>query len=196
MLLPACPPGAVRSRTMVRSPSDAPYTAAASPAGPAPTTTRSYTAASIGRRTPMASASWRFEGLRRRSRRPQATTGVSFSLRPNCWRSWLTCGSASRSSQVNGARFLARKSRIRKVSCEYREPITRSPVKLPDSRISCLRARYACRTRSLSSGQRLSSSCSALLATASTSQSVRATAVTSDGLPVRFGTSPVKLPVR
>ena len=37
---------------------------------------------------------------------------------PNCLSSWFTCGSASRSSQVNGTRFLARKSRMRKVSCE------------------------------------------------------------------------------
>jgi hypothetical protein len=34
MLLPGCPPGAEVSSTTVRSPSDAPYTAAASPAGP------------------------------------------------------------------------------------------------------------------------------------------------------------------
>ena len=34
--LPACPPGASRSTTSVRSPSEAPYTAAASPAGPLP----------------------------------------------------------------------------------------------------------------------------------------------------------------
>ena len=40
----ACPPvrpGACRSSSSVRSPSDAPYTAAARPAGPAPTITRS-----------------------------------------------------------------------------------------------------------------------------------------------------------
>jgi hypothetical protein len=40
-LIPAWPPGACFSTTIVRSPSEAPYTAAASPAGPAPTTTRS-----------------------------------------------------------------------------------------------------------------------------------------------------------
>ena len=42
--VPAWPPGASRSTTMVRSPSDAPYTAAARPAGPAPTITVSYSA--------------------------------------------------------------------------------------------------------------------------------------------------------
>ncbi len=35
--VPACPPGASRSMSTVHRPSDAPYTAAASPAGPAPT---------------------------------------------------------------------------------------------------------------------------------------------------------------
>ena len=43
--MPAWPPGASRSTTIVRSPSEAPYTAAASPAGPAPTMTVSYSAA-------------------------------------------------------------------------------------------------------------------------------------------------------
>src|SRR6266487_5660667 len=80
MLLPACPPGAVLSSTSVRSPSDAPYTAAASPAGPAPTTIRSYSVCSTGRRMPILSASSRFDGLRRSSMLLQATTGVSASL--------------------------------------------------------------------------------------------------------------------
>ncbi|CPU66397.1 Uncharacterised protein [Mycobacteroides abscessus] len=40
-LWPAWPPVAVRSTSTVRSPSDAPYSAALSPAGPPPTTTRS-----------------------------------------------------------------------------------------------------------------------------------------------------------
>ncbi len=49
--MPAWPPGASRSITIVRRPSDAPYTAAASPAGPAPTMTVSYSAAtgSVGK---------------------------------------------------------------------------------------------------------------------------------------------------
>ena len=38
---PAWPPGASRSTITVRSPSEAPYTAAARPAGPPPTMTRS-----------------------------------------------------------------------------------------------------------------------------------------------------------
>ena len=40
-LAPACPPVATASSDSVLSPSEAPYTAAASPAGPHPTTTRS-----------------------------------------------------------------------------------------------------------------------------------------------------------
>ena len=42
-LEPAWPPGTFDSSTSTSSPSDAPYTAAASPAGPAPTMTRSLT---------------------------------------------------------------------------------------------------------------------------------------------------------
>src|SRR6266550_2317196 len=41
LLAAACPPGPTASSTTVVSPSEAPYTAAASPAGPAPTTVRS-----------------------------------------------------------------------------------------------------------------------------------------------------------
>ena len=41
MLRPAWPPGPERSSTTVFSPSEAAYTAAARPAGPAPMTTRS-----------------------------------------------------------------------------------------------------------------------------------------------------------
>ena len=48
-LEPAWPPGTFDSSTRTSSPSDAPYTAAASPAGPAPTTTRSLTRVSIDR---------------------------------------------------------------------------------------------------------------------------------------------------
>ncbi len=40
-LCPAWPPVADRSTSTVRSPSEAPYTAAPSPAGPPPITTRS-----------------------------------------------------------------------------------------------------------------------------------------------------------
>ena len=43
--VPAWPPGASRSTTIVRSPSDAPYTAAARPAGPPPMITVSYSVA-------------------------------------------------------------------------------------------------------------------------------------------------------
>ncbi len=56
--MPACPPGAWPSITSVSSPSDAAYTAAASPAGPAPTTTTSKTCSgSIVSEKPSASAS-------------------------------------------------------------------------------------------------------------------------------------------
>ena len=41
-VVPAWPPGATASMTAVRRPSEAAYTAAARPAGPAPTMARSY----------------------------------------------------------------------------------------------------------------------------------------------------------
>ena len=49
--VPAWPPGASRSTTIVLRPSDAPYTAAAIPAGPPPTITVSYSrrSASVAR---------------------------------------------------------------------------------------------------------------------------------------------------
>ena len=56
---PAWPPGASRSITIVRRPSDAPYTAAASPAGPAPTITVSYSAATGSVARPSSSATRR-----------------------------------------------------------------------------------------------------------------------------------------
>ena len=64
-------------------------------------------------------------------------------------------GSASGSSQVNGIRFLARKSRSRKVSCEWREPITLGPIAGFDSRRCCRRARNARMKTSPRSGCRL-----------------------------------------
>ena len=52
-------PGASRSTTIVRRPSDAPYTAAARPAGPAPTITVSYSAAAGSVPRPSSSATRR-----------------------------------------------------------------------------------------------------------------------------------------
>ena len=61
--VPAWPPGASRSTTMVRSPSDAPYTAAARPAGPAPTITVSYSASAGSVLSPSSSATRLIRGL-------------------------------------------------------------------------------------------------------------------------------------
>src|SRR3989442_1277665 len=71
-----------------------------------------------GRRMPIRSASSRFDGLRRSSMLLQATTGVSASLTPKPLSRRSTFGSVSTSVQVNSTRFLARKSRTRKVSGE------------------------------------------------------------------------------
>ena len=61
--VPAWPPGASRSMTIVRRPSEAPYTAAARPDGPAPTTTVSYSAAAASVPSPRSSATRRSWGL-------------------------------------------------------------------------------------------------------------------------------------
>ena len=82
----------------------------------------------------------------------QATTGVSASVTPNCLRSRSTCGSVSTSTHVKSTRFLARKSRTRKVSGEYRDPMTRRPVKSGDWRKSCRLAMNAWRMMSLKIG--------------------------------------------
>ena len=50
-------------------------------------------------------ASSRFDGFRKTSLVAQATTGVSFSVTPRWRRKSITCGSVSRSSQVNTERF-------------------------------------------------------------------------------------------
>src|SRR5918999_486771 len=47
-VVPAWPPGTTASMATARSPSEAAYTAAASPAGPAPTIVRSYSARAGG----------------------------------------------------------------------------------------------------------------------------------------------------
>ena len=63
-LEPACPPGAARSMTSTSRPSDAAYTAAASPAGPAPTMTMSRTCdSSIFELKPSACATSRVDGF-------------------------------------------------------------------------------------------------------------------------------------
>ena len=64
VLVPACPPGAQASATNVRSPSEPPYTAAASPAGPAPSTTRSKRCPSTSARSPSERATCAADGLR------------------------------------------------------------------------------------------------------------------------------------
>ena len=75
-VLPACPPGPTASMTIVSSPSEAAYTAAARPAGPAPTTTTSYTRrGSISSVMPSASANALFCGFCSAVRPSMMTTG-------------------------------------------------------------------------------------------------------------------------
>src|SRR5258705_320841 len=76
-LVPACPPGAFPSIITTFRPSDAAYTAAPRPAGPAPTMQRAQTAgrAVLGFNPGQAAASWT-AGLRSTWGPRQSTTGV------------------------------------------------------------------------------------------------------------------------
>ena len=75
-LAPACPPKARSSITSTESPSDAAYTAAASPAGPAPAMTTSYTVSSVPASSmPMQRASSLSVGLRSTSPSGQIASG-------------------------------------------------------------------------------------------------------------------------
>ena len=116
---------------MVRRPSDAPYTAADIPPGPDPTTSRSQRAAeALGAGSPAAAASSALPGLR--SIRPcRITIGVSCGATPNRASSASAPGSLSRSSHRYGSRLRAAKSRTRRASGEYREPMIRSPAPSP-----------------------------------------------------------------
>jgi len=95
---------------------------------------------------------------------------------------------------VYGTPFLDRKSRTRKVSWEYRDPITRRPVNVPGSRRRWRRAMKALRMRSPRSGCWFSSSFRASGDTSYTSQSPREMALTGAGLPHSCDTSPVNSP--
>ena len=115
-------------------PSDAPYTAAASPAGPAPTTTRSQTAVRrSGAGRPISAGQL---GVARVAQhlvaarsRPASPPGAMPSSRSSASAS----ASSSRSIQRCGSRLRAANSRSRRVSGEYREPMIRMPAPSPIS---------------------------------------------------------------
>ena len=117
MLRPAWPPGAVRSSTTVLQPLRGAVDRRGQPRRPGPDHDQV-----VDRLLQRPAQAERLRQLAVRGvaqeqlvgpRRPPACPA---SVTPNCLSSCLTCGSASRSSQVNGTRFLARKSRTRKVS--------------------------------------------------------------------------------
>ena len=119
------------STPRVRSPSDAPYTAAASPAGPPPTMTRSkQRSGRFPTVKPRYSASAPGVG-RRRTVPEMITTGSSAGVTPTSRRSRSTASSLSGSSHSCGMRLRARNSRTGNSSGEYREPTTRMAVVAP-----------------------------------------------------------------
>ena len=83
-LVPACPPGALDSIITTFRPSDAAYTAAPSPAGPAPIITTSLIAvrSMVGFRPRQSATCW-VVGLRRTMLPRQITTGMSAALTRN-----------------------------------------------------------------------------------------------------------------
>ena len=140
------PAGAIRSSSNVDSPH---RHAAASLPGPA-RRSRGRTPSARALAQPDRLREPRLVGLRSSIRCAHATTGVSASPTPECAQQ----PPHLRSSEVEPREqhpVLAR-SRTWNVSREYREPITRRPTKLPDSRISCRRAMNAGTRRPISRG--------------------------------------------
>ncbi len=150
-LLPAWPPTASASRPRVVSPSDAPYTAAASPAGPPPTTTRSkQRPGRLATVMPRYSASTPTVG-RRKTEPVAMTTGSSEGPTANSRSSASTSASLSGSSQACGMRLRKTNSRSRPVSGENLDPMTRMDVLAPDNN-SVRRAMNPARITSLNAG--------------------------------------------
>ena len=115
----ACPPGAFASITSTSSPSDAAYTAAASPDGPAPmTTTSRMRVSSMAWLNPRHSAISSFVGSRRTALLPQITTGMSAAPTLNRSSSSCTPASRSRSTYVYGCPLRERNSFTRSVPGE------------------------------------------------------------------------------
>ena len=134
-LAPAWPPGASRSITTVRSPSEAAYTAAVRPAGPAPTIARSYSGW-VGRvGSPTARATSRREGASNRrpsannrtgSRTPARRASISPSGTAAVPRRKRVSGSASMSIHSNNTRLRARNVRKSSPAGEVKWSRTRS----------------------------------------------------------------------
>jgi len=123
---PACPPGPRRSNTTVETPSEAAYTAAAIPAGPAPTITRSTASVGQSRHTPAVSATSRSDGLIKRRPFPNSMTGERVG-EPQLVMSRCP-SSETESCQMNGTKFLKRNSRTSIVSRHFPGPTTFNPT--------------------------------------------------------------------
>src|SRR5205807_1110154 len=146
--VPACPPSAVSSARVVVRPSDAPYIAAASPAGPPPMTSRSHTSegppsSGGGAESPSASSSARLLGLRSSSPPGTTTIGRSANGTLSRWRSASAAGSPSSSSHLKDNRLRDRTSSNLRVSMSKRDPTSVRPeprrlsIMLNDPGLAC-----------------------------------------------------------
>ena len=176
--VPAWPPSAVSSARTVAIPSDAPYTAAARPPGPAPTTSRSHTpgrSVSPGPDRPSASSSSRLPGFR--SSGPPGTTTIGRSATgTSSSRSIASAsGDPSSSSHLDVSRLRARTSSSRRVPASNREPISVRPEPRP-VRIEC-RSRKVRKISSLRPGSCAMTTRTCSTGTRSTRPAVPATAL-------------------
>jgi hypothetical protein len=191
VLVPACPPGAQASATNVRSPSEPPYTAAASPAGPAPSTTRSKRCPSTSARSPSERATWAADGLRITSV-AWTSTGVSERGMSSHSSSAALSASVSTSYQRTGSRLRSSRSRT---SNDRREPRGAMRRMTPCPSVSC-HVRHAINVRNTSSpnsGQRATMSRSPDRSNAITSVGSTATQALTVGSPVNAAMSPMNV---
>ncbi len=189
--VPACPPSAVSSARIVAIPSDAPYTAAARPPGPAPTTSRSHSAGrSASARPDMPSASSSSWLLGLRSSGPPGTTTIGRS--PTGTSSSRSIASASgdpsSSSHLDASRLRARTSSSRRVPASNRDPIRVRPEPSP-VRIEC-RSKNVRRISSLRPSSCAISTRTCPAGTRSTRPAVLATALRNTRCPVSRPISP------
>jgi hypothetical protein len=191
MLVPAWPPGAQASAASVRSPSEPPYTAAASPAGPAPSTTRSKRSPSTSARRPSDRATWAGDGLRITSV-ACTSTGVSDRGMPSQSSRSALSASVSTSYHRTGSRLRWSRSRTSNARREPRAAIRRM-TPLPAASCHRRRASSVAKMCSPSSGQRATISRNPDRSKAITSVGSAATQALIVGSPVNMAMSPMNV---
>ena len=189
VLVPAWPPGAHASATSVRKPSDPPYTAAASPAGPAPRMTRSNRSASTSARNRSARATCAADGLRITSV-ACTSTGVSDRGISSQLSSAALSSSVSTSYQRTGNRLRSSRSRTSNARREPRGAISRM-TPCPSASCHARHASNVANTCSPNSGQRATMSRSPPRSNAITSVGSTATHALIVGSPVNAAMSPM-----